>query len=103
MPPHPAHGAGRGGAGGGGGAPGDGPSVIAIGSAAVALPARSVIVIVYVAADRGHRVPLTVPLAGSSASPAGSAGATEKLGMPVRAKTGVRGPIGWPTQPAIGA
>ena len=67
----------------------------------VAVPERSVMVTVKVADAASVGVPLITPVAVSRLSPAGRAGLTLKLAVPLRRTVGVRLVIGVPTVPAI--
>ena len=81
---------------------GQGAGRIVQGFAAEAVPARSVMVTVTVASPAAAGVPAMTPVAGSSVSPAGSAGATMNVAVPVRATVGVTGAMALPATPATG-
>lgn len=87
--------------GGGGGGGGGGAAAILVATGAVALPARSVIVTVAVAALVAVGVPEMTPVCGSSPSPPASPVAVNVAG-PVRASSGASATIGWLTWPING-
>ena len=82
-------------------AAGAGSALTVTDTVVLAVPERSVMVTVEVAVAASVGVPLITPVTASRLSPAGRAGLTLKLAVPVRRTVGVRLVIGVPTVAVI--
>ena len=89
------------GVGAAGCAAGAGSALTVTDTVVLAVPERSVMVTVEVAVAASVGVPLITPVTASRLSPAGRAGLTLKLAVPVRRTVGVRLVIGVPTVAVI--